>query len=112
MEYGEVRLGIIEGIRVETIAPAYAREVGAPNTNGALVVEMSRASEAYTSGLRPGDIIIGLNGQTIADPSQLRRLLADAPIGSQAAIRVWREGRSVDVRVPVVSSGRGRQRTR
>jgi Do/DeqQ family serine protease len=112
MEYGEVRRGIIEGIRVETIAPAYAREVGAPNTNGALVVEMSRASEAYTSGLRPGDIIIGLNGQTIADPSQLRRLLADAPIGSQAAIRVWREGRSVDVRVPVVSSGRGRQRTR
>jgi S1-C subfamily serine protease len=110
MEYGEVRRGTIEGIRVETIAPAYAREVGAPNTSGALIVEMSRASGAYTSGLRPGDIITAVNGQTITDPSHLMRLLADAPVGSQAAIRVWREGRSIDVRVPVASSGRNRQR--
>ena len=109
-EYGEVQRGTIEGIRVETIAPAYAREVGAPSTSGALIVEMSRASEAYASGLRPGDIITAVNGQTITDPSHLRRLIADAAIGSQAAIRVWREGRSVDVRVPVASSGRNRPR--
>ena len=82
-----------------------AREVNAPGTSGALVVEMSRASEAYASGLRPGDIITAVNGQTITDPSHLMRLLADAQIGSQAAIRVWREGRSVDVRVPIASSG-------
>jgi Do/DeqQ family serine protease len=112
MEYGEVRRGTIEGIRVETIAPAYAREVGAPNTSGALIVEMSRGSAAYTSGLRPGDIMTTFNGQTITDPSHLMRLLADAQPGSQAAIRVWREGRSVDVRVPVASSGRNRPRTR
>ena len=112
MEYGEVQRGTIEGIRVETIAPAYAREVGAPNTNGALIVEMSRASNAYTSGLRPGDIITAVNGQPITDPSHLMRLLADAKIGSEAAIRVWREGRSIDVRVPVVSSNRNRPRAR
>jgi Do/DeqQ family serine protease len=110
MEYGEVQRGTIEGIRVETIAPAYAREVGAPSTSGALIVEMSRASEAYASGLRPGDIITAVNGQTIADPSHLMRLLADSKVGSQAAIRVWREGRSVDVRVPISSSGRNRRR--
>jgi Do/DeqQ family serine protease len=110
MEYGEVRRGTIEGIRVESVAPAYAREVNAPGTNGALIVEMSRASDAYTSGLRPGDIITAINGQTISDPSHLMRLLADAQVGSQAAIRVWREGRSVDVKVPVASSGRNRQR--
>ena len=111
-QYGEVARGTLEGIRVETIAPAYAREVGAPTTSGALIVEMSRASEAYTSGLRPGDIITAVNGQTITDPSHLRRLIADATIGSQATIRVWREGRSSDVRVPVASSGRNRPRAR
>ena len=109
-EYGEVRRGTIQGIRVESIAPAYAREVGAPNTNGALIVEMSRASEAYTGGLRPGDIITAVNGQTITDPSHLMRILADAQIGSQAVIRVWREGRSTEVRVPIASSGRNRPR--
>jgi serine protease Do len=109
MEYGEVLRGTIQGIRVESLAPAYAREVGAPNTNGALIVEMSRASEAYVSGLRPGDIITAVNGQTITDPAHLMRLLADAQIGSQAAIRVWREGRSIDIRVPIANS-RNRQR--
>jgi serine protease Do len=109
MEYGEVRRGTIDGIRVESVAPAYAREVNAPGTSGALIVEMSRASEAYASGLRPGDIITAVNGQTITDPSHLMRILADAQIGSQAVIRVWREGRSTEVRVPIASSGRNRR---
>ena len=110
MEYGEVRRGTIEGIRVESVAPAYAREVNAPGTTGALVVEMSRSSDAYANGLRPGDIITAVNGQTVTDPSHLIRLLADAQIGSRATIRVWREGRSVDVRIAIASSGRGRPR--
>ena len=110
MEYGEVRRGTIEGIRVESIAPAYAREVNAPGTTGALVVEMSRSSDAYVNGLRPGDIITAVNGQTVTDPSHLIRLLADAQIGSRATIRVWREGRSVDVRIAIASSSRGRPR--
>ena len=110
MEYGEVRRGTIEGIRVESIAPAYAREVNAPGTTGALVVEMSRGSDAYVNGLRPGDIITAVNGQTVIDPSHLIRLLADAQIGSRATIRVWREGRSVDLRIAIASSSRGRPR--
>jgi serine protease Do len=112
MEYGEVRRGTIEGVRFETVAPAYAREVGAPNTNGALVVEMFRESDAYAGGLRPEDIIIAVNGQAVADPSHLLRLLADAPIGSAATIRVWRAGRTIELRVPIASSSRGRQRAR
>ncbi len=109
-EYGEVRRGTILGIRVEGVTPAYARDIKAPNANGALIVEMSRGSEAFTAGLRPGDIIIAINSQTVTDPSHFMRVLADTPIGSRALVRVWREGQTVDVRVPVVSSGRDRRR--
>jgi serine protease Do len=112
MEYGEVRRGTIQGIRVESVAPAYAREVGAPNSNGALVVEMLRDSEAYQSGLRPEDIIIAINAQPVTDPAHLMRLLADAPIGSPATVRVWRGGRTVDLRITIASSNRSRQRAR
>jgi Do/DeqQ family serine protease len=112
MEYGEVRRGTIEGVRVESVAPAYAREVGAPNTNGALIVEMLRGSDAYESGLRPEDIITAVNGQAVTDPSHLMRLLADAPIGSRATLRVWRGGRTIEVRVMIASSSRGRPRVR
>jgi serine protease Do len=105
-QYGEVQRGTIEGILVEPVTPAYAREVEAPNTNGALIVTMVRDADAYEAGLRPGDIIIGVNGQVVSDPGHLMRLLGDARIGSTAAVRVWREGRTLDLKVPIVSSSR------
>jgi Do/DeqQ family serine protease len=110
MEYGEVLRGTIQGIRVESVAPAYAREVGAPNTNGALVVEMLRDSDAYRGGLRPEDIIVAINGQLVTDPAHLMRLLADAKIGAPATVRVWRAGRTVELRITIASSSRSRQR--
>jgi Do/DeqQ family serine protease len=109
MKYGEVRRGTIMGIQVEPVSPQYARELDAPNTNGGLVSRMLRNSDAYAAGLRPGDIIIGFNGQPATDPAHLDRLLADAKIGSTGTLRVWRDGRTLDVRVPIVSrSGRRR----
>ena len=51
---------------------------------------MTRASEAYDAGLRPGDVIVGFNGQTIDDPSQFLRLVADAKPGTTAVVKVLR----------------------
>ena len=45
---------------------------------------MYRNSEAYEAGLRPGDVIVAFNGQTVDDPSQFCRLVADAKIGTTA----------------------------
>jgi serine protease Do len=110
MQYGEVRRGTIEGIRVEPVNAAYARDIAAPNTNGALVTEMLQGSEAVAAGMRPGDIIIAVNGQNVTDPAHLVRLLADVEVGSRATIRVWREGKSLDLRVPVAPANRSRRR--
>ena len=65
MEYGEVRRGSIGDIGIEKLTAQLAEEVGAPNTDGALVSRMNRESEAYKAGLRPGDIIVGFNGTAI-----------------------------------------------
>jgi serine protease Do len=104
MKYGEVRRGSVGYLRVEKLTDQWAEEVGAPNTNGALVTRMQRDSESYEAGLRPGDVIVGFNGQRVDDPSQFFRLVADAKIGSTAAVRVLRNGRPTDVKLPVVSS--------
>jgi len=108
MQYGEVRRGTIGGITsIERVTPQYAAEVGAADTSGAVIVRMSRNSRAYQLGIQPGDIIVGFNGKKIDDPSQLFRLVADAQIGSTATLRIVREGRTVEFKVPITS-----QRTR
>jgi serine protease Do len=109
MKYGEVQRGTIGGIlAIDRVSPQYADELGAPDTNGALIMRMSRGS-AYEAGVRPGDIIVRFNGTPVSDPSQLYRLVADAKIGSTAAIRVLRNGRPLDFKLPIVSDSRSRR---
>ena len=63
---------------------------------------MLRDSESYEAGLRPGDVIVEFNRQVVDDPSQFFRLVADAKIGSTAPVKVLREGRAMDFRLPIV----------
>jgi serine protease Do len=110
MKFGEVRRGTIGYIGVEKLTPQIAEEVGATNLNGALVSTMRRVSEAYDAGLRPGDVIVAFNGHAIDDPSQFSRLVSDAPIGSTVNIKVLRNGRTMEFKLPIVSSSRARSR--
>jgi S1-C subfamily serine protease len=71
---------------------------------------MSRASEAYDAGLRPGDVIVAFNGTAIGDPSQFLRLVSDAKPGTTATVRVLRAGRGIEFKLPIVSSATARQR--
>ena len=73
---------------------------------------MARASGAYEAGLQPGDVIVSVNGQAIADPSQFVRLIADSPIGSTVRVEVLREGQRSALRIPVVAEPERPQRRR
>jgi len=109
LKYGEVHRGTIGGIvTIDRLTPQTAEELGVNSTSGAVVTKMQRASAAYDVGIRPGDVIVRFNSTAIEDPSQLYRLVADARVGSDATIRVLRNGRSMDFKVPIVSDSRGR----
>jgi serine protease Do len=110
MKFGAVRRGSLGYIGVEKLTPQLAEEFGAANASGALVSRMSRVSPAYEAGIRPGDVIIGFNNQAIDDPSQFSRLVADATAGTTATLKVFRGGRTLEFKLPVVSSSSARPR--
>jgi Do/DeqQ family serine protease len=104
IKYGEVRRGDIGYVEFANVTTHVAEQLGAPGAHGVLVARMMRSSAAYQAGLEPGDIIVAFNGQKVDEPSQLTRLIQDTRIGSVATLRVIREGREVEVKVPVESS--------
>ena len=108
MKYGEVRRGTVD-FQVERLTADLAQEVGVDTTRGALVSRMYRNSPAYDSGLRPGDVIVNFNQLPVEDASQFTRMVADAKIGTSAAVKVLRNGRLVDLKIPIVSSSRRRR---
>jgi serine protease Do len=110
MQYGEVRRGSIGPLGIEKLTPQLAEEVGVKGTTGALVSRMTRASEAYDAGLRPGDVIVSVNGQAIDDPSQFLRVVADSKPGTTAVVKVLRAGRTMEFRLPIVSTSTARTR--
>ncbi|MGE3492167.1 MAG: trypsin-like peptidase domain-containing protein [Vicinamibacterales bacterium] len=101
MKFGRVRRGSIGYVEVMPLTSRLADELRAPQTDGIVVNQMRRDSAAYKAGLLPGDVIVSLNGQAIADPSQFVRLIADSPIGSSVRVEVLRDGERSTLRIPV-----------
>jgi S1-C subfamily serine protease len=49
----------------------------------------------------PGDVIVAVDGREVEDAGQLRNELARAEVGTQLRLTLLRQGRKLDVRVPV-----------
>ncbi len=103
INYGEVHRGSIGAMRLLKVTPELAAELEVQGSRGVLVYEMTRASSAFRAGLRPGDVILAFNGQAVTDDGQVKKLIADAKIGSTATLDLLREGRKMQLRVPITA---------
>jgi Do/DeqQ family serine protease len=110
IKYGAVQRGTIPGITVQSLTTMIAEQLGAPNTHGAVVVGVQQRSDAYASGIRPGDIIVSFNSTQIDDAAHFERLLSDAKIGSTVTLGVLRERKQLTLKVPIVKATPQRRR--
>ncbi len=100
-KYGVVRRGSIGYFEAQPLTSRVASELRAPTTDGLVVMRISRVSPAYQAGLRPGDVILSLDGKAITDAAAFMRTIADAPIGSAVSLEVLREARRQTLKVAV-----------
>ena len=106
VKYGSVRRGSIGAVRTVNLTENLASELGIRSTRGALVWEMARRSAAFEAGVRPGDVIVALDGQDVEDAPHFLRLLSEAPIGSTITLRVIRQGEPLEIKVRVSGAAR------
>ncbi|MCU0251031.1 MAG: trypsin-like peptidase domain-containing protein [Vicinamibacterales bacterium] len=103
IKYGQVRRGTLGYLQVREINEALAQRLEVPVSKGVLVERMTRDSSAYDAGIRPGDLIVSLNGKAVEDMGQMLRLVADAPIGGIVTVGAYRDGRKVEFKATVVA---------
>jgi len=90
LKTGRVVRGYL-GVTMLGLTPEIARELGLPDTNGALVLEVLPGSPADRAGFRPRDILRRFNGRPITDIYDLRERVAEAGIGVTVTIGILRE---------------------
>lgn len=69
--------------------------------SGIGVAAIERGGPAAKGGLRPGDIIVGINGEAVDNARALIRAVAATPPGNIVRLAVRRQGASVDLSVAV-----------
>jgi serine protease Do len=97
---GHVERGRL-GVTVQGMNQTLAKSFGMQNPNGALVSSVEPGGPAAKGGLQPGDVILTVNGETVADSNALPSQVAGLAPGSTTKVQVWRDKGTKDLTVTV-----------
>jgi Do/DeqQ family serine protease len=89
------------GARLQAVTPDIAESLGLRLPSGALVANVVANSPAARAGLKPSDLIVAIEGQSIDDPNAFDYRFATRPLGGAAQVDVLRGGKTVKLTVPL-----------
>ena len=97
-EKGRVVRGFL-GVQPQAITADMVEQLGLKSTRGALVADVVKGGPADQAGLKPGDVVVALNGKPVSDNNQLTRDVGVVPPGQKINLSVFRDGkqRGIDV---------------
>jgi S1-C subfamily serine protease len=90
------------GIRMLTLTPQLAAENNRdpnspftlPEVNGVLVAQVLPKTPAAAAGLRRGDVVIAIDGQSVTTADQLQRIVENSNVGQVLQIKVRRDNQT------------------
>jgi serine protease Do len=80
------------GVTVQGVTSEMAESLGLKQSTGAIVSSVAPGSAAERAGVKRGDVIQSLNGQSVHDTNTLRNRVAESGPGSTAELVVLRDG--------------------
>jgi serine protease Do len=89
------------GVMVQDLDAQLAQSFGLDRPRGALVSSVEDDGPAAKAGVKPGDVIVGVNGEPIDRFSELSGIIAGLKPGSEAELRVWRDRKEHEIEVRV-----------
>jgi serine protease Do len=95
---GRVVRGFL-GVQPQPITQDMVDNLGLKSTQGALLADVVKGGPADKAGLKPGDVVVALNGKPVADNNQLTRDVGAIPPGQSVKLDVVREGKTKPVEV-------------
>jgi serine protease DegQ len=86
---------------VQDVTPELAESLKLPKINGALITEVVSGSPADKAGVRPGDMLVGVENKPVTDYGSTLGLISALKPGATAGLKVVRDKRELEFKVNV-----------
>ena len=100
LKYGKVKRSKI-GVVIQPLTPELAKHFGVKK--GVLVAQVMKGGPADKAGIKPGDIIVAVNGKPVSKIIELQKYVMRNPPGTELKITVVRDGKKIDFIVKTTS---------
>ena len=97
-EDGKVERGWL-GVQIQPVTQDIADSLGLKEAKGALIAKTENDSPAAAAGLKDGDVVTSVNGESIADSHDLARKIAALGPKKEAELSIIRNGSPQTVKV-------------
>jgi S1-C subfamily serine protease len=95
---GQVNRGWL-GVEPQDLSAELAESLQLPVRSGALITGVLQDGPAARGGLRPGDVVVRVGDETVANTSDLLTAVAALPPESQVRLQVQRGAQALELRV-------------
>ncbi len=89
------------GVEVQEISPALADSFKLKDTRGAIIAGVLKSGPADKAGVKPGDVLLGIEDKVVTDPQNMLTLVAGLQPGNTARLKLRRGQEEVEVKVVV-----------
>ena len=100
IQSGSVTRGWV-GIEVQDLTPELAESFNLKNAEGALIAGVLKGGPADAGGIRPGDILLAVDGNKVSNSASLLNLIAALKPGDVSRLTVARKQQSLDLKIQV-----------
>ena len=89
------------GVEPQEITPELAESFGLTQKTGAIIAGVLKGGPADRAGIRPGDILVAVDGKPITDTTEMLNLIAQLPPGTKSKITIQRKQQESVIEVQV-----------
>ncbi len=89
------------GVGIQPLTAELAKKFGVAEGEGVLVNEVFEKDPAALAGIKPGDVIVRIDGVVVDSPNKLSRLIATLTPGATSKIEVVRDLKRLTMDVPL-----------
>jgi serine protease DegQ len=100
ISHGQVVRGWI-GVEPQDITPELAESFGLGKKTGAIIAGVLKGGPADRAGMRPGDILVSIDGKVVADTTEMLNVIAQLTPGQEIAMTVLRKSQETKLNITV-----------